>query len=59
MSQMYCKASLLCNMVVLGGKPKTKKITSIAMLTVTSPIVINVPTRDLLVINTKGSFVLR
>ena len=33
---------------------------SIAIVTVnTSPIVINVPTKDLLVIETKGSFVLR
>ena len=50
------------HMVVMVGKPKAKnmkKITSIAILTVTSPIVINVPTRDLLVIETKGSFVLR
>ena len=47
------------HMVVLVGKPKAKKITSIAIVTVTSPIVINVPTRDLLVIETKGSFVLR
>ena len=35
---------------------QNKKITSIAILTVTSPIVINVPTRDLLLIETKGSF---
>ena len=49
------------HMVVLVGKPKAKKkiITSIAILTVTSPVVINVPTRDLLVIETKGSFLLR
>ena len=47
------------HMVVSFGKPKAKKITSLAIPTVTSPIVINVPTRDLLVIETKGSFVLR
>ena len=46
-------------MVVLVGKPKAIKLTSIAVLTVTSPIVINVPTRDLVVIETNGSFVLR
>ena len=33
-------------------------ITAIAILTVTSPIVINVPTRGLLAVETKDSFVL-
>ena len=47
------------HIVVLVGKPKAKKITSIAILTVTTPVVINIPTRDLVVIETKGSFVLQ
>ena len=47
------------HMAVLVGKPKAIKLTSIAILTVTSPVVIYVPTRDLLVIETEGSFVLR
>ena len=34
------------------------KVRAIAMLTVTSPIVINVPTRGLLAVETKNSFVL-
>ena len=46
------------HMAVLVGKPKAEKITSIAILTVTSPIVINIPTRDLLLIVSKGFFVL-
>ena len=46
------------HMVVLVGKLKAKKITSIVILAVTSPIVVNVLTRDLLIIETKDSFVL-
>ena len=59
---MYCKASLVCIWLFWSVNRKQKKkkiITSIVILTVTSPVVINVPTRDLLVIETKGSFVLR
>ena len=35
-----------------------KEVSPIAILTVTSPIVINVPTRGLLAVETKDSFVL-
>ena len=56
---MYCKASLVCIWLFWSVNQKQKKVRSIAILTVTSPIVINVPTRDLLLIETKGSFVLR
>ena len=38
--------------------PDVRLYTSIAILTVTSPIVINVPTRGLLAVETKDSFVL-
>ena len=55
---MYCRASLVCIWLFRSVNQK-QKITSIAIVTVTSPIVINAPTRDLLVIETKGSFVLR
>ena len=59
---MYCKASLVCIWLFWSvnqkqkNKKKKKKITSIAILTVTSSIVINDPTRDLLIIETKAGF---
>ena len=52
--------SLTLGVTIIKGKHQdfNQKPSIIAMLTVTSPIVINVPTRGLLAVETKDSFVL-
>ena len=52
--------SLTLGVTIIKGKHQdfNQNPSIIAMLTVTSPIVINVPTRGLLAVETKDSFVL-